>query len=113
MVVLNLAHIKGRRLKFGTPLIFLNIYIKMGNSFARQEAVCIPQHDKEPQIRESKLQEAKQKYQLEQKTFEIPDMRQRMVDICLLPPMVSVSYLIHLVSKRILSTIQLLKLQNE
>lgn len=68
----------------------------MGNSSEKQEVVCIPQDEKEHQIRASKLQEAKQKYQLEQKTFEIPEMRQRMMDICLLPPMVSDSYLIHL-----------------
>lgn len=44
----------------------------MGN----QEAVFIPQKETDPQLRTNKLQEAAEKYQLEQKTFELPEIRQ-------------------------------------
>lgn len=44
----------------------------MGN----QEAVFIPQKKTDPQLRTNKLQEAADKYQLEQNTFELPEIRE-------------------------------------
>lgn len=59
----------------------------MGN---RQNVqVKLPQNDDETEARRRNLQNARNKYQLQQSTFGLTDLEQRLVNTVNLPPMVS------------------------
>lgn len=61
--------------------------LKMGN---RQNVqVKLPQNDDETETRRQNLQSTRNKYQLQQPTFGLTDLEQRLVNIVNLPPMVS------------------------
>lgn len=49
----------------------------------------LPQDDEQVDTRQRKLHEARRKYQLEQHTFGLSAVQQRLVNIGNLPPMVS------------------------
>lgn len=51
--------------------------------------VVLPQNDDEKESRRKKLQKARSKYQLEQKTFQLTGPQQQIVNIVNVPPMVS------------------------
>lgn len=51
--------------------------------------VVLPQNDEEKESRRKKLQKARSKYQLEQKTFQLTGPQQQLVNIVNVPPMVS------------------------
>lgn len=64
----------------------------MGNIFTSKEPnVSLPKDDKKFDTREKNLKNAREKYQLEQKTHIFTDIEQRSMDkvILNLPPMVS------------------------
>lgn len=56
--------------------------------------VKLPQNDDETETRRQNLQSARNKYQLQQPTFGLTDLEQRLVNIVNLPPMVSLKKII-------------------
>lgn len=71
---------------------FKDTDVKMGNIFTSKEPnVSLPKDDEKFDTRKKNLKNARQKYQLEQKTHMFLDIEQRSMDdvILNLPPMVS------------------------
>ena len=65
----------------------VNPILKMGGT--KSYPVVLPQNDEEKESRRKKLQKARSKYQLEQKTFQLTGPQQQLVNIVNVPPMVS------------------------
>lgn len=60
----------------------------MGSAYS--VPVVLPQNDDEIQTRQQNLESARKKYQLQQSTFGLTDIEQRLVNIVNLPPMVRI-----------------------